>query len=103
VAEQQQDGKEQPKGMRPNPTAKMLRWARMVAERLGLTLTSEQEENFEACKAFLDEHQDDTPPSEAQINYAKRIAEQSGIELPADTLTDYRKTSAWLAEHASRD
>lgn len=102
MAEQQKDGKEQPKGMRPNPTDKMLRWARTVAERLGLTLTSEQEENFEACKAFLDEHQDDTPPSAAQISYAERISVQSDIDLPAEARADYRKMSAWLEQYAGR-
>lgn len=103
MAEQQQDNQEQPRGMRPNPTDKMLHWARTVAERLGMKLTDEQEENFEACKGFLDEHEGHIPPSAKQIEYAKRLAEQGGIDLPEDTLTDYRKTSDWLAEHANRD
>lgn len=97
-----QETRERKRPMRPNPTDKMLHWARTVAERVGTKLSDEQETDFDACKAFLDEWADKTPPSRKQAEYARRIAEQTGIALPGEVLKDYRKTSAWLDEHAGR-
>lgn len=85
---------------RQTPTEGMLRYANTLAKELNLALPPEVEQDFDACRAFLDEHADQVPPSEKQVAYAERLADASGESIPDDVLSSKKKLSAWIDEHA---
>lgn len=78
------------------PTEKMLQFAERLAERKSIPLPKDIRESFEVCKAFLDEHGAELPPSQKAINWANDIAPKKKILLSAETLADARKLSEWI-------
>lgn len=90
-------------GTRP-PSEKMIAAARSVAARNTIDLPSSIETDFNACKAFLDQHlgnasdaqKQASPVSEKALGFAKKIAERRGKNIPAAALKDARKLSAWI-------
>lgn len=79
------------------PTTKMLDYAKRIATKLGQDLPEEVENNFDACRAYIDENQAVAKaPSERQLSYAKSIAERKGAEIPAEALADGKLLSAWI-------
>lgn len=95
MAEQEQEEKTQRRG---TPTEKMVQWARKVAERLGLELTEEQETDFDACRAFLDENSNNVPPTKKQIDLVRKLADERGLDLPEGMLKSQSETRDWLDE-----
>ncbi len=82
------------------PTDKMLEFAKSIAKRVGLRVPDEVMTDFEACKAFIDEHKDAAMrPSDKQLNFATSIAERKGLEIPAEVLANGRELSKWIDEH----
>lgn len=82
------------------PTPKMLEYAKRIAERLKTDLPENVERDFDACRAFIDEHAAEAnKPSDKAVNYAKFIAESKGVELPEEALVDGKALSRWIDEH----
>lgn len=85
---------------RSTPTFKMLRLARSIAKRLNVTLSDQQQSEFNACRDFIDQHSGDMKPSDKQIEYAERISQQTGVELPAEARADWKVLRNWLDKQA---
>lgn len=85
---------------RSAPTDKMLAAAKRAAERHGVPLPQEAEDNFEACRQFLDTYIN--KPSDKQISFAQKLAEENGVEVPAELMTDAKGLSAWIDQHISK-
>lgn len=92
------------------PTAAQIKFAETLAKRLNIKLPRKVRTDFDACRAFLDEHAGQarsngqsgggsSAPSEKAIDYAKSIAERRGVEIPDETLADRRALSKWIDEH----
>ncbi|WP_031570529.1 hypothetical protein [Acidithiobacillus thiooxidans] len=78
------------------PTEKMLQFAERLAARKSLPLPPDVRESFDSCKAFLDEHGSELPPSTKAVNWANDIALKKKIPLSAEVLADARKLSEWI-------
>jgi len=100
VSNEGEAGASSPVRARSTPTPKMLSLARTIAGRLGVELTEAQENEFDACRDFLDQHSDSTPPSQKQIAYAERLSRETGEPLPADARTNWRVMREWLDKQA---
>ena len=82
------------------PTPKMLDYAKRIAERLKLELPEDVERDFDACRAFIDEHAvEANKPSEKALNYAKTIAADKGLEIPEDALKEGKALSRWIDDN----
>ena len=82
------------------PTPKMLEYAKKIAQRLNIELSQEVERDFEACRAFIDEHAAEANrPSEKALNFAKTIAQQKGLQIPEEALQEGRALSRWIDEN----
>lgn len=88
-------------GERTNaPTTKMLEFARNIASRVGVELSEEAVNSFDACRAFIDAHKDVAlRPSEKQLKFANGIAERKGLTIPAETLANGQLLSRWIDEN----
>lgn len=82
------------------PTAKMLEFAKKIADKTGKKLTDETMSDFEACKQFIDENKDAANgPSEKQVKFAEGIAKSKGLTIPGELLKDGRALSKWIDEN----
>lgn len=89
-----------PENHRKNaPTQKMLDFALRIAERKGVQFPEAARENFDLCKAFLDEHGAILPPSQKALDWAHDLARKKQLPLSAEILADARKLSSWIDEH----
>lgn len=82
------------------PTPKMLEYAQKIAMRLGQELPPEAANDFEKCRAYIDENKEAASrPTEKQLNFAKTISERKGVTIPDDALADGRKLSKWIDDN----
>lgn len=83
-----------------NPTDKMLEYAKSIATRVNVRVPDEVMTDFEACKAFIDQHKDAAMrPSDKQLNFANSIAERKGLTVPAEVAANGKELSKWIDEH----
>ena len=83
-----------------NPTDKMLEYAKSIATRVNVRVPDEVMTDFEACKAFIDQHKDAAMrPSDKQLNFANSIAERKGLTVPAETAANGKELSKWIDLH----
>lgn len=80
-----------------SPTEKMLAAAERAAARHGIQLPDGARENFEVCRAFLDQYM--KRPTEKALVFAQKLAKDQGETIPPETLTDSRELSAWIDSH----
>lgn len=79
------------------PTPKMLQFAERIASRLGESLPADVADDFEKCKAYIDEKKEAASrPTAKQLSFAKTIAEKKGVEIPEAELADGRLLSKWI-------
>jgi DNA topoisomerase III len=72
------------------PSEPQLRYARTIAEALGVALPANAAESFSVLQAFLDQHAGSfaaLPPSPVQLAFAEKVAAEKGITLPEDART----------------
>lgn len=82
------------------PTDKMLEFAKSIAKKVGVRIPDEVLTDFDACKAFIDEHKDVAMrPSEKQLNFANSIASSKGLTIPAEVLANGRDLSKWIDDN----
>jgi DNA topoisomerase-3 len=82
------------------PTDKMLEFAKSIAKKVGVRLPDEVMGDFDACRAFIDEHKDVAMrPSDKQLNFANSIASSKGLTIPAEVMNNGRELSKWIDEH----
>jgi DNA topoisomerase-3 len=86
---------------RSGPTDKMLEFAKSIAKRVGASLPDEAKDDFDVCRAFIEEHKDaaqalPAPPTKKQLDFAKSIADKKGLTIPASTLKNMKELSAWI-------
>lgn len=82
------------------PTDKMLEFAKSIAKKVGVRLPDEVMGDFDACRAFIDEHKDVAMrPSDKQLNFANSIASSKGLTLPPEVIANGRELSKWIDEH----
>lgn len=95
------------------PSEKMLKAARWVANTLNIELPSQVASDFNACKAFLDQHmeaakqkagpaQGPQPPSEKQLAFARKLAEERGVDLPPEVAKDWRACRAFIDKNLKK-
>jgi DNA topoisomerase-3 len=86
---------------RSGPTDKMLEFAKSIAKRVGASLPDDAKDDFDVCRAFIEEHKDaaqalPAPPTKKQLDFAKSIADKKGLTIPASTLKNMKELSAWI-------
>ncbi len=84
---------------RNEPTPKMLEFALRISERKGVPFPEAARDNFDLCKAFLDQYGAELPPSQKAVDWAHDLARKKQIPLSAEVLADARKLSEWIDEH----
>lgn len=87
------------------PSEAQLRYARTIADALGVALPSGAETSFSVLTAFINEHGPTfaaLPPSAAQLAFAEKVAAEKGIELPAEVRTNRSACGAFLDLHAPK-
>lgn len=80
---------------RKTPTDKMLAFAERIATRKNLELPQGAREDFDACRAFIDEH---IRPTDKQVGLARALAKEQGVDIPDEALRDGYKLSRWIDE-----
>lgn len=82
------------------PTPKMLEAANRIAERLKQALPQDVRQDFDACRAWLDQHQQanghGTPPSAKALAYAETLARRFQMEVPAEARQSARACAAFI-------
>lgn len=79
------------------PTAKQLDYAVRIAQKLGVELTAEQRNSYDACSKFIEDNKSAANrPTEKQVNFATRIATEKGLTVPPEALADGRELSKWI-------
>jgi SprT protein len=100
------------------PSAKMVGFAEVLAQRIGVLLTPDVRRSYDACSAFIEKHKNapvppspgkatasggaaqPTPPasspSEAQLRYAKSIAARRNVAIPEPVLGSKKLMSEWI-------
>lgn len=79
------------------PTQKMLEYAEKIATRLGQTLEPGVAEDFDKCRAYIDQNKEAANrPTEKQLVFARRIAERTGELIPPEALANGRELSTWI-------
>jgi DNA topoisomerase-3 len=86
---------------RSGPTDKMLEFAKSIAKRVGATLPENIKDDFDVCRAFIEEHKDaaqavPAAPTKKQLEFAKSIAEKKNLTIPGPTLKNMKELSAWI-------
>jgi len=95
------------------PTDKMKAAVKAIAERKKISVPREALNNFDACRAFLDQHQEPRgegedgeggrgagQPSDAQLRFAQSVADAAGVPLPQGLSS--KDLSAFIDAHKSK-
>ncbi len=82
---------------RSGPTEKMLAAAERAATRHGIKLPDGVREDFEVCRAFLDQYM--KRPTEKALAFAQKLAKDQGETISPEALADSRELSAWIDSH----
>lgn len=91
-------------GGKSKPTPMMVKAAKAIAERKGLSLPKGLASNSSVCRAFLDEHMPKREPggnggyapSEKQLSFAESLSKSAGLEIPEDARSNSKTLSAWI-------
>ncbi|MDO8416288.1 MAG: DNA topoisomerase [Agitococcus sp.] len=82
------------------PSDKMLEFAKNIATKVNLRVPDDVMTNWDACKAFIDEHKDTAMrPSDKQLNFATKIASDKKLTIPPETLKNGRDLSKWIDDN----
>ena len=86
------------------PTPKMLDFAEGIAKKLKTKLPPGVKDDFDACKAFIDEHKDaasaiPSGPSPKQKSFAESIAKRKNLEIPPEALASGKAISKWIDDN----
>ena len=86
---------------RSGPTDKMLEFAKSISKRVGAPLPENAKDDFDACRAFIEEHKEaaqaaPAAPTKKQLDFAKSIAERKSLTIPPSTLKNMKELSAWI-------
>jgi DNA topoisomerase III len=82
------------------PTPKMVEYARNIATKMKTKLPPEVADNFDACRAFIDQNKEHAMfPSEKQLKFANSIAERKGAQIPEEALKNGKLLSQWIDEN----
>ena len=88
------------KGYSNKPTGPMLNYAKKIAAKIGEELPAEVAQDFDQCRAYIDEHKEvASRPSDKALDFARTIAQRRGIAIPEDRLTDGKALSRWIDEN----
>lgn len=79
------------------PTPGMQNYAKSISKKLGIPLPDNVLTDFDACKAYLDEHGEAAKrPTARQLEYAKSLVDQKGVSIPEEALKDGKLLSEWI-------
>lgn len=91
-------------GGKSKPSPAMVKAAKSIAERMGISLPRGASSDNASCRKFLDEHMPKRepgagggyPPSEKQLSFAQSLADATKSEIPEAAITDSKALSAWI-------
>ncbi len=92
-----------PVALRP-PTPAMVTYARSLAQRHGLVLSSSTLESFDLTSAFITQAKAlpvaaaPDGPTSRQLEYARHVSAKTGRSIPEEALKSRRLLSGWLSQ-----
>ena len=90
--------KEQEKKISP-PSPKQLEFAKQLAQKIGLELPSNIEEDYKICNEFIEKAKAQVPPSPKQIELAKKLANDKKVDLPKNFEKSLEICSKFIDKH----
>lgn len=90
--------KEQEKKISP-PSPKQLEFAKQLAQKTGLELPSNIEEDYKICNEFIEKAKAQVPPSPKQIELAKKLANDKKVDLPKNYEKSLEICSKFIDKH----
>ena len=88
------------------PSEAQLKFAREVAQALGVQLPEELLADRHRLSAWIDQHKDQVPrkavddqPTSKQVELAEKIAAAKGVDIPPETLRSRSSLSKWIDAH----
>lgn len=90
--------KEQEKKISP-PSPKQLEFAKQLAQKTGLELPSNIEEDYKICNEFIEKAKAQVPPSPKQIELAKKLANDKKVDLPKNFEKSLEICSKFIDKH----
>lgn len=88
------------------PSEAQLKFAREVAQALGVQLPEELLVDRHRLSAWIDQHKDQVPrkavddqPTSKQVELAEKIAAAKGVDIPPETLRSRSSLSKWIDAH----
>lgn len=90
--------KEQEKKINP-PSPKQLEFAKQLAQKTGLELPSNIEEDYKICNEFIEKAKAQVPPSPKQIELAKKLANDKKVDLPKNYEKSLEICSKFIDKH----